>query len=107
MNEPFIFLLIVFMLHLFGNTSGFYKVPEYQKFVHLVGGLFFGSTGLYFGYNPLFFAVVGGVMWEVFEYLVATYSPIFARRVCWYSRSWSGAFSDVAMGVIGALLLVI
>lgn len=102
----FITCFAVVLMHLRG-MKGLYHLALYQKLVHLMGGLFFGSVGLYYGCPPVPFALVGGILWECFEYLIDTHFPKIGEKYCWYSRSWNDALVDVSMGIVGSSILTI
>ena len=106
MINIFASLSVVILSHIFG-MYGLYKYRMFQQATHLVGGIFFGYLGVYYGFNPVATALVGGAIWEIFEFLVGTFLPRFARKICWYSDTFDGAFSDIFMGVAGSSLLLL
>lgn len=99
-------LLVVISSHIFG-MFGLYEYPVFQKLTHLIGGVFFGYVGIYYGFNPITTALLGGIAWEIFESIIGEFLPAFSRKICWYSDTIDGAFSDIFMGVAGSALLLL
>ena len=98
---PFVLMCV---MHLMG-VVGFYEYIWWGRCTHVVGGMFMASVGIFYLGNPLMVALIGGILWEIFEYGFDSLFPKYSYIVSWYSRSFTGALWDIGMGMVGASVM--
>jgi hypothetical protein len=107
------------MLDLYTNGSVWIDIP-----LHVGGGMFFGFLWLWFlgrsyiarvagqassfflGVSILFAALLGSLVWELFELAVTLLSPDIAFATGWHTPSLKDALTDMIAGIVGGLFVV-
>ena len=119
--------LVVLLLVIAGIHFGAVAVRHYDSGkvwidipLHALGGMFFALLFLWAAGNTfpmrsvrerfvvsmaiIGAAVIGSVLWEVFEFALLTLAPSLAQTAKWYSLRVSDVLSDLFAGLVGGMI---
>lgn len=114
-----ILLMVILVFHLFGIFGGLYeKGIEIDAPQHVLGGMFLASLWLsvlsksklqiskpLIFISAVSFVALGAVVWEIFEFIVWKFFPVFASSFKFYSRTVNDLLGDQINNLLGGILV--
>lgn len=119
LRNVFIIFIAIVVLHVSAILFGWYETPIVwiDNIQHLLAGIalaiFFLATfkksknKKYAAVYTILFVLIISIIWELLEFVLLTFLPLYAKQFSLYSPTITEALEDIISNLIGGIIFII